>query len=262
MPLADRQICFLLDKEVRDEPLKDSPTKITREPETLKLDGPSPDTPASNIESASRPAKLDLQDSSTLRSSSPEMLSHMCRSARHLATKTPDSTKCAKQIIGKSSEKVRSSTFSTVELKKSMPNRPVPAQEQRRTDPTVSVVAQLPPAPKSQASQSKPSSNSKNVIFHFFLAEEHHGAIPQPLERCETMDSFFDEARAAWGALGEEQHQSRMVAVKVIIEGVSWPVVVLWRNKEGFERMMGTVLKQAAEKQLELNVQVHCFKKG
>lgn len=35
------------------------------------------------------------------------------------------------------------------------------------------------------------------------------------------MDSFFYEASAAGGALGEEPQQPRMVAVEVIIEGVS-----------------------------------------
>lgn len=83
------------------------------------------------------------------------------------------------------------------------------------------------------------------------------------MENCETMNSFFDEALAAWGTLGEDQNQPRMIAVKVIIEGVGLPLVVLWRNKDGFERMMATVRKQAAAGKLaELNVQVRCLKRG
>lgn len=101
-----------------------------------------------------------------------------------------------------------------------------------------------------------------NVVFQFFLADEQNGAIPQPLENCPTVASFFDEAMTAWGALSEEQYQPRMAAVKVIIEGVSLPIVILWRNKEGFDRMMATVLEQAALKPTKLSVEVRCFKKG
>lgn len=76
------------------------------------------------------------------------------------------------------------------------------------------------------------------------------------------MCSFFDEALAAWGTLSEEQDQVRMVAVKVIIEGLRRPIIVLWRNKEAWERMMNTALKKAAEKQTELHVELRCFMKG
>lgn len=75
------------------------------------------------------------------------------------------------------------------------------------------------------------------------------------------MSSFFDEAPAAWATLSEEQYQVRMVAVQVLVEDLRRPIVVLWRNQEGWERMMNTVRKQAAEKQTELDVEVRCFKK-
>lgn len=172
-----------------------------------------------------------------------------------------DSAKSPERVMEKSPVTARSPEFESVELKEPMPKRLQPTPEFWRTTPEVSVAAQLPPEPEPQANQPIPSSN-KDVIFHFFLADEHHGAIPQPFQNCQTMSSFFDEALAAWGTLSEEQHQLRMVAVKVIIEGVSRPIVVLWRNKEGFERMMETVLKQAAAQQTELNVEVRCFKKG
>lgn len=76
------------------------------------------------------------------------------------------------------------------------------------------------------------------------------------------MTSFLEEAQASWGALGEEQPQPRMIAVKVIMEGVGRPIVILWRNQDGFERMMATVLEQAADRQTKLNVEGRCFKRG
>lgn len=76
------------------------------------------------------------------------------------------------------------------------------------------------------------------------------------------MSSFFDEALAAWGALGEEQHQQRMAAVKMIIEGVRRLIVVPWRDEDGFKTMLDTVLEQAAGKQTKLNVEVRCFQRG
>lgn len=100
------------------------------------------------------------------------------------------------------------------------------------------------------------------VTFHFFLADEQNGAIPQSFDSCKSSDSFFDEALAAWGTLGEEQHPPRMSAVNVTIERVRRPIFVLWKHDEGFERMMKTVLEQAAEKQTKLNVEVRCIKRG
>lgn len=47
-----------------------------------------------------------------------------------------------------------------------------------------------------------------------------------------------------------------------MIEDVCLLIVVLWRNKEGFEGMMNVVLEQAAGRQTKLIVEVHCFKRG
>lgn len=70
---------------------------------------------------------------------------------------------------------------------------------------------------------------NKNVNFHLFLADENHGAILKPLEKCNTMSSFFDEALSAWGTLEMTQQQPRMIAVKVSIENVRRPIVVMER---------------------------------
>lgn len=149
-----------------------------------------------------------------------------------------------------------------------MPKRLPPARKLWRTASKVSVAAELPQ--KAELHTDRPSSRpfpttNHNVVFQFFLADERHGAIPQPLANCATMSSFFDGALAAWGALDEEPPhllQARIAAVNVIIEDLARPIVVLWRNKEGFERMMETVLEQADEtKKTKLNVEVRCFKR-
>ncbi|MCJ1467849.1 hypothetical protein MMC07_006474 [Pseudocyphellaria aurata] len=114
--------------------------------------------------------------------------------------------------------------------------------------------SRAPAAPELQADQTRPPYN-KAVIFHFFLADEQNGAIPLPFDHCKSVDSFFDEAQAAWGTLGEEQHPPRMSAVNVAIERVRRPIFVLWKNDEGFERMMKMISEQAAKKQTKLNVE-------
>lgn len=165
-----------------------------------------------------------------------------------------------KDSHAKTSSKILSPTLRRSKLRSSMPKRLLPARKLQIAKPKASVAAQLPSAPEPHANQSKPSTN-KNVIFQFFLANEHHGVVPQAFENCETMGSFFDKALASWGALGEERHQPRMAAVKVTIEGMSRPMVVLWRDQESFKTMMDMVLEQAAGKQKNLNVEVRCYKR-
>lgn len=280
MPLTDRHTPLLIDEEAfRAEPPKVLTSKIKTESEVLDLKasgmqtvetarrlpkqhGSSPATLAGNLESTPRGARPDSQISIFLRDSSPDVLSLTRRSTRLLAVKTPSSKKPTRRVIGKSLVKARSSHESrSADLKKSIPNRFLPAPELRVKTPKGSVAALLPPLPGRQATQPKTSSN-KDVIFHFYLADKNHGAIPQPLECCTTTDSFFDEALAAWSTLSEEQYQPRIIAVKVIIEGISRPIAILWKNEEGFERMINTVLEQAAGKHMKLNVEVYCLKRG
>lgn len=254
---------------------------IKRVRPSLQLPEPSPATPAGTLRSTRKRARSTSQKSADSRSSSPEMSHRTSRRACREASNTANSAKAAKPYLKKPPVDYPTFRSRRAGLKKSMPKcllvRPaglknpkpkslLPVLESRGTTPGDSVDAQLPPAPlppapEPQASQPKPSP-SKDVIFHFFLANEDHGAIPQPFEHCGTMSSFFDEALAAWGALGEDQPQPRMAAVKVIMEGIGRPTVVLWRNKEGFSRMMDMVLEQAAEKQTKFNVEVRCFKRG
>lgn len=275
VPLADRRTRLSLDKEDnRAEPLAgnikrepDTPDLITSDscstPPLLSMESRRPPqpprtppaTPGGNLKSASKRARSDVQS-----------LSNSRRSARLAATK--NSAKSAKRVKGKSAAKARSPELKKrAKPKKAAPKRLLPASD---FTPKVSMAAQqLPQVPEPQAIQSDPLPPSKNVIFHFFLADEKYGAVPQPLKNCETVHSFFDAALAAWGALvmsSAHQHQPQhhmMAAAQVVVEGFTRPIVVFWRNKEGFEAMMETVLKQAAvegnQTELSLTVEVRCL---
>lgn len=97
-------------------------------------------------------------------------------------------------------------------------------------------------------------------MFQFFLENETYSAIAKSFEQCKTMASFFDEAFAAWAALGQPDQQPRMLAVKAVVEGQPRPILVLWRNKEGFDRMVDVILKEAVGKEV-LNVEIRCIRK-
>ncbi|MCJ1465960.1 hypothetical protein MMC07_004579 [Pseudocyphellaria aurata] len=216
--------------------------------------------------SAQVAARKVLQNPVNTRSLSPKFSSNSRRSARLPEIKTQRygrKRKRERRVVRVSPSEAWSPKLNRAKptIAQTTSKRPRPASDLRRRTPEVSVAARLPPVPEPPRQPPKAFVN-KDVVFHFFLADEQHGAIPQPLENCPTMTSFFDEALAAWGALSEEHYQPRMAAVKVIIEGISLPIVVLWRNKEGFERMIATVLEQAALKPTKLSVEVRCFKKG
>ena len=52
------------------------------------------------------------------------------------------------------------------------------------------------------------------------------------------------------------------MGVKVTIEGVMRPIVVLWDNEDGYERMLEAILSQFRTKPGKLNVEVRAIKFG
>ncbi|MCJ1465953.1 hypothetical protein MMC07_004572 [Pseudocyphellaria aurata] len=141
----------------------------------------------------------------------------------------------------------------------------LPAPELLESAPKNASQTQLPLPPESQQAKTpEPSPSTKNVLFQFYLANEEDGAIHQPLENCRTVTSFFDEAVAAWGTLGDHaQHQPCMAAAKISIPDVIVPMVLPWRSKDSFDRMMATVLQRAAalDQTEVLHVGVRCLAK-
>ena len=103
---------------------------------------------------------------------------------------------------------------------------------------------------------------AKNIVFHFFLSNETFGAIPKLFTQCATPKSFFEVAHSAWRALGEARDGTRLLGVKVVIEGVTRPIVVLWENEDGFERMMDAISNEMVGRVGNLDVEVRCIELG
>ena len=104
---------------------------------------------------------------------------------------------------------------------------------------------------------------ANNVTFHFFLSDGSFGAIPKLFPQCATPDAFFQEARFAWHFLDDESDKgARLLGVKVVIEGVARPIVLLWGSEDGYERMVEAVRSQIARTDGGLNVEVRCIRMG
>lgn len=120
------------------------------------------------------------------------------------------------------------------------------------------------PTPKtlvSPATTSEPYP-ANQIVFHFFLSKEGIGAIPKLFAQCATPKSFFKEAQAAYHALGKSTDKSRLLGVKVSIEGVMRPIVILWESKDGFERMVEAMANEMVGRMGNLNVEVRGIKMG
>lgn len=97
------------------------------------------------------------------------------------------------------------------------------------------------------------------INLHFFLADANHGAIVKNFNSCKTMTSFFKEALTAYNTLGDTL--PNMVAVKVVIDDISRPMIVLWKDKEGFANMLDAISEAAEGHTGVLNVEVTCLMK-
>lgn len=121
--------------------------------------------------------------------------------------------------------------------------------------------------PADTVSDTRPASSSSiplkiasKITFHFFLSDADLGAIPQDFVHCNNFTSFFNQALEAWEILGGEDRNTIMTAVSVVLVSVDWPIVIPWRNKDGFEMMMGIVTKAAMGNQEHLDVKVKCMR--
>ena len=100
-----------------------------------------------------------------------------------------------------------------------------------------------------------------NIILHFFLQKRELGALPTPLDQCNTADQFFNHAEEAWGFLTSRDGASEMAAVSVEVEGVEWPMIIPWRDPLAHQWMMETIAKAAIGRSYDLHVQVKCVTK-
>jgi len=97
------------------------------------------------------------------------------------------------------------------------------------------------------------------VIVHFFLSDDRIGAIPVPLDQCDSVDSFFNQALRAWSFLGNSDGGDSLVGVRVIMHGVPWPIIVAWKAADAFGWMMDAITKVKSGKTDDLHVSVTCI---
>ena len=138
-------------------------------------------------------------------------------------------------------------------------NTPPKKPKKKGTKPQIP----MSPAPTSTPIQpSSPESTAgPNVSFHFFLSDESMGAHLVPLLQCNTVNGFFDRAEAAWDFLNAHEPDSQFAGVRVVLEGIQWPMVVGWKDSHGYQWMMDTVAKSTIGRMNDLHVQVRCIMK-
>ncbi len=141
---------------------------------------------------------------------------------------------------------------------------PTPKTPSRRASEATTILSPITPTSKPASSKTSTGelSQTHNVVFHFFLSDESFGAIPKLFAQCATPKTFFDEANAAWHALSKPNEKSRLLGVKVIIEGVTRPIVLLWDSVDGFERMVEIISSEMVGRTGNMNVEVRCIKLG
>ena len=101
-----------------------------------------------------------------------------------------------------------------------------------------------------------------NIRFQFFVSDQNFGAIEKSFDQCVTLSSFFDEALSAWGVIGGRGNSIIMAGVTVVIKSIPRPIFVLWRNKEGFERLMESIRKESVGRGEGLEIEVRCRPEG
>lgn len=109
--------------------------------------------------------------------------------------------------------------------------------------------------------QPKSTPSISTVRFQFLTADESFGAVPKPLDRCLTLEAFFDKAFAAFTIVGQGSAYSQMAGVKVTTPAER-PIFVPWRNQESFEEMVDMVKERAAGRTGRLDVEVTCVPKS
>ena len=104
---------------------------------------------------------------------------------------------------------------------------------------------------------------SRNTTFHFYLADTEIGAVEKSILSCNTMHSFFDEAKAAWMlSQGTSKQDPSLAAVSVTWDGLKRAKVIPWKNLEGFDRMMSSIEKVIGYTGGNKDIEIRCVQGG
>ena len=140
---------------------------------------------------------------------------------------------------------------------------PPPKRSRKKTADTLQMPIS-PVSPFSFASVNKampvPAPKS-NIILHFFLQRRELGALPTPLDQCDTAEQFFNHAEEAWSFLSSSDGATEIAAVSVEVEGVEWPMIIPWKDPFAHQWMMESIAKEATGRSHDLHVQVKCITK-
>lgn len=194
------------------------------------------------------PAGLDSQVSTRQRSSSPEFLSAG-------PARAPPATRHS-NIIKRGSYALKTPIDKVGKTKKPCDHK----DHKKDTAEPLTPVSRALKSPRSKVCVSE-SVTTTNVIVHFFLSDEDLGAIPATLEQCNSVNAFFTKALSAWRFLGSPDGGDSMAGVRVMLEGVQWPIIVAWGAADAFGWMMDAIAKAKSGKVDDLHVQVKCIPK-
>lgn len=99
------------------------------------------------------------------------------------------------------------------------------------------------------------------VTFFFFVGDQDFGALPVSMKQCKAAKSFFDKAAFVLSLSSGHVNEKSVRAVTVLIDGFDWPLVIPWRDADGFRIMMQKVGDQVSPGLEVLNIKVTCIAK-
>ena len=143
-------------------------------------------------------------------------------------------------------------------------NRPIPVQGQHKAS------AQQKPSGQASAVKKLPVSldeskrvadTEQTVTFFFFAGDKNFGALPASMKQCKAAKSFFDKATLALSLSSGRVNENSVRAVTVAIDGFDWPLVIPWRDADGFRIMMQKVGDHVSQGCESLNIKVTCIAK-
>ena len=86
-------------------------------------------------------------------------------------------------------------------------------------------------------------------------------AILVPSIQCTSPTKFFHEALSAWIFLGSSKKDKCIAGVRIMIEGIEWPIIMAFGSDVGFQTMCDTTERAKIGRVNDLHVQVRCMTK-
>ena len=143
-------------------------------------------------------------------------------------------------------------------------NQPTPVRQQCKASAQQKPSRQSSAIKKVSVSNNEPkplADTDQMVTFFFFAGHQDFGALPASMKQCKTAKSFFDKSALALSLSSGRMNEHSVRAVTVAIDGFDWPLVIPWRDADGFRIMMQTVGDHVSQGRESLNIKVTCIAK-